>query len=1004
MNITKKEIVNRIKKGLILFHDDIPLEFINDIDVILAERVVGIRITGGRGYDIIENHFFINESILENIVCGKERWNKQYTVFDDFDKYYEYLDGDIYTEACYYQCGFPNTKYKINKKKFYQKNSLVEDTIDDYKLDLNEEEKQEYQDGEDRKKLVKKWIEKFNACDTYNKLLVTLNNYKKSCLSKYVDIEFFFWNYILNNLNSKKRFNVIMKYMSTGNYPEWKISKFLCHLYDPDKVVEAYKYSAGVPSTQYKHISDMKKYAEDVKSGKEEKCQEDVFFDKTTHFYCVGQRFLGVKRYFETLEELLQYRDYNLSGADLSDAVIDHFDSSNCLTDNETKLPVIISSDHIYRVTKYYEKNTFSCVVNGSLERCNGGVFWVIQRWYDTNNILIKQKKHGFRHFFDFVSFLKGDLSGADLLMCDNLMKLKNIDKINFEGADITSDFCEAHSIEYIRHNLDNIKTESFDETKSKEVSTELILHSTRDMINVTTASGLELFSSSFDKNRVYYISDIHLVHKIINNNVKSISDVKYIIKKIVFNIVSESRGTLLIDGDTACDFGLFTLFVQTLRDEIDNQRVNTTVIFTLGNHELWGFENKSYKNIVNIYKSVIEQNGMYLLESDILYRDNDREWNSISDSEIIEIKEEEIRNKLREARIILFGGLGFSGFDEKFNANKGIYRSAITREQEIEESKKFFQLYKKVLNDLPDKRIIICTHMPLPCWSDKTEYNRNYIYVSGHTHENYFYDDGEIRIYADNQIGYRNNNPHTKYFEFENEYDYMCDYKDGIHIISKDDYTKFYRGKNLSLNFNWKINKLYMLKKNGFYCFIHETPKGSLTILNGGSKRGLIKNSIDYYYDNMEKVIATVISPLDKYTSVQKKIAAEIKKIGGSGNIHGCIVDIDFYNHIYVNPYDLKITPYSAVNIIYKRVYSSIPLLLEKECPKIYASYKKAIQSKKESLPVIYQNNNLTNVDSQVYLDTDIYKASREIKRMQKLTSNILTFWKENIKSILLD
>ena len=32
-----------------------------------------------------------------------------------------------------------------------------------------------------------------------------------------------------------------------------------------------------------------------------------------------------------------------------------------------------------------------------------------------------------------------------------------------------------------------------------------------------------------------------------------------------------------------------------------------------------------------------------------------------------------------------------------------------------------------------------------------------------------------------------------------------------------------------------------------------------------------------------------------------------------------------------------------------------------------------------------------------QIYLDTDIYKASREIKKMQKLSSNILSSWYED-------
>ena len=34
----------------------------------------------------------------------------------------------------------------------------------------------------------------------------------------------------------------------------------------------------------------------------------------------------------------------------------------------------------------------------------------------------------------------------------------------------------------------------------------------------------------------------------------------------------------------------------------------------------------------------------------------------------------------------------------------------------------------------------------------------------------------------------------------------------------------------------------------------------------------------------------------------------------------------------------------------------------------------------------------------SQEYLETDIYKASREIKKMQKLSSKVLTTWYDNI------
>ena len=132
-------------------------------------------------------------------------------------------------------------------------------------------------------------------------------------------------------------------------------------------------------------------------------------------------------------------------------------------------------------------------------------------------------------------------------------------------------------------------------------------------------------------------------------------------------------------------------------------------------------------------------------------------------------------------------------------------------------------------------------------------------------------------------------------------------------------------------------------------------------------------------------------------YTKIQKRIAAEIRKIGGSGNIHGCIIDIDFYNHIYVNPIDMKITGYWASNIINKKVYPSVPALIKKRCPKLFIKYSNLIKEDSKNLPILVNGEQLSSaVLPKDYLDTDIYKVSREIKKMQKLKSNILTTWYE--------
>ena len=198
-------------------------------------------------------------------------------------------------------------------------------------------------------------------------------------------------------------------------------------------------------------------------------------------------------------------------------------------------------------------------------------------------------------------------------------------------------------------------------------------------------------------------------------------------------------------------------------------------------------------------------------------------------------------------------------------------------------------------------------------------------------------------------------------------------------------------------LTFNRKYKTLYMLKKKGYYCFIMLSEAGRLSLLNGGALVGLEQRGVEYYYDNMDKVIDTIKEPLGKYSEFQKKIAKAIIGIGGWGRIHGCIIDIDFYNHIYVNPVDLKLTAYWALDIIDKYIYPDIPSLLKSECPRLYAEYRKQIKDSSKDITALSKKaKGAIAVLPQEYLSTDIYKASRQIKKMQKLESNILTTWIE--------
>ena len=149
-----------------------------------------------------------------------------------------------------------------------------------------------------------------------------------------------------------------------------------------------------------------------------------------------------------------------------------------------------------------------------------------------------------------------------------------------------------------------------------------------------------------------------------------------------------------------------------------------------------------------------------------------------------------------------------------------------------------------------------------------------------------------------------------------------------------------------------------------------------------------------------MSAVIALLKGPLDKFTVYLNKVADEVKKLGGYGSIHGCIVDIDFYNHIYVNPTDGTLTCYWASDIINKLIYPNVPALLEAQCPELFSTYIKMIEGdNKKNISTISQITVSKLALSPIpYLDTDIYKASRQIKKMQKLYSNILSTWPDRI------
>ena len=955
---------------------DVPGEFITDKEIIALQRKLGHRISNLRGYDVINDEFFVEESVAWDKEGRKYSYRERKTTFPTFGDYYNFLDGDIYENACYYQYVFTddlicNYKIDFGKLNFTIK---LDTTIDNLKSNVSER-KQKYTEGKKKLKERKAWIEKFNETRTYDDFMSVVHKYQKN--HSYYDIDFYVWNYI--EKRKTESFDIVIKYLSSKGFFDERMIYAMCFIFGAEKVGSNFKYTGMAQSTNAKHNASFSRFVNQFES-KDFVRKQKTFFDTNSGYYCTRtdiyesedswRSTASLYKYFETIEELGEYLNYDFSNCDFTDAF--ELSEEKIVNFNEnTKFPIKAESQLNRVVSSGYHRTQKEFYVKAS--------FYSKQ----LENIYCTVVKR-FNYFFEFVSYLNHDLGNANLIFCDGLENLTDYSNLNIENAKVVSAIKEKIGVK-IESSVIEIEEKQCDFVENNEAETSLVLQNNRAELSQT--------ETLINDEKIYYITDLHLEHRLRYAECKTEEDCLYAIPQIVDSLLREIKfeigknELLLIGGDTASTFWIFEQFVKALRSTIQERALALTVIFTLGNHELWEFADCSVDTIASKYRAILKENEMYLLQNEVL---------CVFDGGVESFSPEISETKLKQARAILFGGIGFSGANEAFNANNGIYRATVSRNTETEESDKLKKAYESLCEQFSREQIIVFTHMPFEDWCGKVQRHENYIYISGHNHKNEYYDDGTIRVFSDNQIGYSKVQPRLKYFYFSYEFDLFEDYEDGIYEITREEYRDFHRGKKLGCNCN-SANKIYMLKRDGYYCFIHQNKSKDLAIMNGGSKRTLKSKDVNYYYENMDSVIASLKSPFDIYSKAQRQISGMIKKFGGTGTIHGAIIDINYFNHIYLNPFDFSATPYYATDIFYKRVYPDLGQLLECHCPEYYQKYEMLSNSGDGDI-VLKTNTELLKAPK-LYMDTDIYSASREIKKMQKLNSNILTLWPENIE-----
>ncbi|MBE6879345.1 MAG: DUF4116 domain-containing protein [Ruminococcaceae bacterium] len=539
-----------------------------------------------------------------------------------------------------------------------------------------------------------------------------------------------------------------------------------------------------------------------------------------------------------------------------------------------------------------------------------------------------------------------------------------------------------------------------------------------------------DLASGENSAKTFYYVTDIHLEHQLKNVVECAIKENKILVPEVIefldskiqemISTAKDNESTLLVGGDVAGCKELTILFYRLLKAHWKGN-----VVFILGNHELWDGKAgavttdgvRSVDEIVNEYRERVNDRERhisewltqtYMLENDVYIVYKNKSFNGervIRENQILDASIEELSELFEKASTIILGGVGFSGLNPQYNAEMGLYRSTVASlEADRELSKRFYKIYDKMKQCAGNKQVIVLTHTPVFDWTNEP-CNPNWIYVNGHTHHNQMeIEENGAAILSDNQIGYKPRKWKLNAFSSFGWYDPFENYQDGIYKINSEQYKDFNIGRGISSKGCNYQGQIYMLKRDGLYMFLLDSMR-SLCLLSGGQRKTLEEFNVKYYYDNMARYGQAVRDAIKPYQQFVEAISKEVKSFGGSGKIHGCIVDVSWFSHIYINPFDGKVTPYWALDICSRVVYDNLQLLLEAREPTLAENFM--LEYNKQALPIIGTHimNNSKQKGTEIatvprwVLGTEMYAPSRIMKSVQYIWSqNVIRVWNEDV------
>ena len=438
--------------------------------------------------------------------------------------------------------------------------------------------------------------------------------------------------------------------------------------------------------------------------------------------------------------------------------------------------------------------------------------------------------------------------------------------------------------------------------------------------------------------------------------------------------------------------------------------RAHPFIYAILGNHELWDFD--SCESCEAAYSTLFKSLGIRFLNSRIDWLGSARLPirmginRATGKSEALPLKREDDPQSYDEQLLLtgnylIVGGLGFAAMNPSFNAHQGIYGKAIDWDEEHFRCDHWRRLFSEAVDEARKYHcsLVVLTHTPVSDWCRELQDSSNIVFFNGHTHRNVAIGgENNTYIFSDNQIGYKGTHFRFKKAILHIPRNPFAADPDGYREITCDEYKEYYRfvggviPKTGTIEKQIKQNeaKLYIIKKDGYVGFFLGSPKG-VYICNGGVPKKIgSAESLDKYYSNFSSMISKYITALSPLRHVQEQLSAYIKSFGGTGKIHGTIVDIDYQNHVMISD---TLTYYNSPVFGLIKTYEDIGSLLHDHCPQLEERFIKI-----GNAPLIPVANELTCGTSEyefVDIKNSPYAVSRRVNALQRLfDKRILRDW----------